>query len=84
MKISGKTPLGVEQLFKEIIMPRQFQYHSVLARKYYKMAAVLKARMGVKPDADQIKAHQDFLDLGEQHQRIAFLFPQCDQFLPAK
>lgn len=63
-------------------MKRQHQFHSVLARKYFKIARTIKARiMANKPDPELVKAHQELLDIAESHSRIAFLFPECNEFV---
>lgn len=64
-------------------MKRQHQFHSVLAAKYFKIAGILKSRMGSKPDADQIKAYNDYYGIGVEHERIARLFPECNEFAPS-
>lgn len=62
-------------------MKRQHQFHSVLASKYAKIARTIKAKFGSKPDPELVKAHQDFLDIADQHSRIARLFPECNEFV---
>jgi len=39
--------------------------------------------MGSKPDVDQIKAHDDYYNIGVEHERIARLFPECNEFAPS-
>ena len=65
-------------------MKRQHQFHMTLAAKYFSIARTISRKMGGKPDPELIKAHQEFLDIGEQHRRIAILFPECNEFAPVR
>lgn len=68
---------------KEIEMQRQHQFHSVLARKYFRFAFLIERKINAnkKPDPELVKAYNNYMDIGHQHARTAHLFPECNEFV---
>lgn len=74
---------SAQAIIERIIMQRQHQFHSVLARRYLALAASIYSKMSKNPEPDQIKAYNDALEIADRHDRTARLFPECDEFMPS-